>query len=114
MISVESVSHSTCNRIVYQQDQTVINSKQLSNKRITDDTTLVTTSVHIKFKFTGWGSLKFVAAIWWIWRWRNNIVLGDKTWKASDVIRQINLVVEDMVLLSTTNNRSKVYLWSII
>ncbi|AES64330.1 hypothetical protein MTR_2g021090 [Medicago truncatula] len=27
--------------------------------------------------------VSFVAAIRWIWRWRNNIVLGDKIWKLS-------------------------------
>jgi hypothetical protein len=72
-----------------------------------------TPNTWLKHMATGPTSLKFTAAIWWIWRWRNNIVLGDKTWKASDRLRQINLMVKDMALLSTTdscavNNRIKI------
>jgi len=71
-----------------------------------------TPNTWLKHMATGPVSLKFTAAIWWIWRWRN-IVLGDKTWKARDMIRQVNLMVEDMALLSTidscaANNRSKI------
>lgn len=31
----------------------------------------------------------FLAAIWWIWCWRNNMVLGDASWDVHHVLKQV-------------------------
>ncbi|KAJ1438615.1 Reverse transcriptase zinc-binding domain [Sesbania bispinosa] len=44
------------------------------------------------------GSL-FLAALWWQWRWRNNLALDDKKWSIEYVIRNIYISCDDFVHL---------------
>ena len=39
----------------------------------------------------------FLSAIWWIWRVRNNRVLGDKDWTDGQIVRSIHLIAEDII-----------------
>lgn len=40
---------------------------------------------HIK----GRGECIFLAGIWWLWCWRNNMVLGDASWDVHQVLRRV-------------------------
>jgi hypothetical protein len=42
----------------------------------------------------------FAITIWWIWRFRNNHILGDKQWKTQNVIHFINIMCTDLTSLN--------------
>jgi hypothetical protein len=63
------------------------------------------------FSFTSWktwlqtmskgafGNM-FAITIWWIWRFRNNHILGDKQWKTQNVIHFIDIMCTDLTSLN--------------
>lgn len=33
----------------------------------------------------------FVAGLWWLWRWRNNMVFGEELWSLHSVVQKVRL-----------------------
>ncbi|KAJ1435906.1 putative ribonuclease H protein [Sesbania bispinosa] len=62
--------------------------------------------IWLKSGVTSFDGTLFLAAIWWIWRWRNNIFLNDVKWTIDFVIRSINQTHDEfLAFLGPQGNR---------
>ncbi|KAJ1414180.1 Ribonuclease H-like superfamily [Sesbania bispinosa] len=50
----------------------------------------------------------FLASIWWIWHWRNNMCLDTTKWRLEYIIRDINLTHDDFIRFLGPRSRSLV------
>ncbi|KAJ1377551.1 Ribonuclease H domain [Sesbania bispinosa] len=53
----------------------------------------------------------FLAALWWLWCWRNNACLGDKSWSIEFVLRSISLSHDEFLQILGPQRRSLIGLY---